>query len=58
MYTLSEFVTLNENEQKQIEFVPQAFNVTIRKYNLVMVNAGGSTENKVNVNNRIEFDNN
>jgi len=57
MYTLSELVTLNENEQKQIEFFTEAFNVTLRKYNLVIVNAGGSTENNLNVYNRIEFEN-
>ena len=57
LYTLSEPVTLNENEQKQVEFIPEAFNVTIRKYNLVIVNAGGTGESNLNVYNRIEFEN-
>lgn len=38
--------------------MPEAFNVSIRKYHLVNVNVGGSAESDLRAFNRIEFDNN
>lgn len=33
MYTLSSVVTLNDNSEKQVEFIPKVYAVPIRKYN-------------------------
>lgn len=41
LYTLSEPVTLNDNSQKQVEFIPKVYNIDIRKYNLLTISAGG-----------------
>lgn len=57
LYTLSQPVTLNENSQKQVEFIPKAFNVKIRKYNLISISAGGYSQAKLKAANRIEFSN-
>ena len=43
MYTLSEPVTLNDNSQKQVEFIPKAYGIKVRKYNEVRFTAGGYT---------------
>ena len=55
LYTLSEPVTLNENSQKQVEFIPKALNVKIRKYNLISVSAGGYSQSNLKAANKIEF---
>lgn len=55
MYTLSETVTLNESSQKQVEFIPKVYNVPVRKYHTVTINAGGYTENKIKATNTIQF---
>lgn len=41
MYTLSQTVTLNESSQKQVEFIPKVYNVSVHKYHTVSINAGG-----------------
>ena len=41
MYTLSEPVTLNDNSQKQVEFIPKAYGINVRKYNQLTFSAGG-----------------
>lgn len=43
MYTLSEPVTLNDFSQKQVEFIPKVYNISIKKYHTVTINAGGYT---------------
>lgn len=55
MYTLSQTVTLNESSQKQVEFIPKVYNVPVRKYHTVTINAGGYTENKIKATNTIQF---
>ncbi len=58
MYTLSQPVTLNESSQKQVEFIPKVFNVSVRKYNLLQINAGGYGRTHLKATNRIQFANN
>jgi len=53
LYTLSNPVTLNDNSQKQVEFIPKVYKVTVRKYNLVPINAGGFIEQNIKARNRI-----
>jgi hypothetical protein len=53
MYTLSQPVTLNESSQKQVEFIPKVFNVSVRKYNLLQINAGGYGRTHLKATNRI-----
>lgn len=57
MYTLSEPVTLNQNSQKQVQFIPKAFNVRVRKYNLISVGAGGYSQANLKAANKIQFNN-
>jgi hypothetical protein len=58
MYTLSEPVTLNDNSQKQVEFIPKVYNVTVRKYNLITINGGGYSQTNLKASNKVEFRNN
>ncbi len=58
MYTLSEPVSLNDNSQKQVEFIPKVYGITIRKYNLISINSGGYSQNNIKASNKIEFQNN
>lgn len=53
MYTLSQTVTLNESSQKQVEFIPKVYNIPIRKYHQITINAGGYTENNIKATNKI-----
>lgn len=57
LYTLDQPVTLNESSQKQVEFIPKVYNVTLRKYHLININAGGSSIEKVKAQNKIQFKN-
>jgi hypothetical protein len=57
LYTLSEPVTLEENSQKQVEFMAKAYAVNVRKYNFLTVSAGGYTEESIRVSNKIEVNN-
>jgi hypothetical protein len=41
MYTLSQTVTLNDKSEKQVQFVPKVFGITVRKYNQISISAGG-----------------
>lgn len=55
MYTLSAPVTLNESSQKQVEFIPKVYNVTLRKYNELSISAGGYNQNNLKAANKIKF---
>jgi hypothetical protein len=55
MYTLSEPVSLNDQSQKQVEFIPKVYGVKVRKYNLVSISSGGASQNNLKASNRIEF---
>lgn len=57
MYTLSEPVSLNDNSQKQVEFIPKVYNVNVRKYNLISIGSGGSSQNNIKASNKVEFKN-
>lgn len=57
MYTLSETVSLNDNSQKQVEFIPKVYGVKIRKYNLISVSSGGTSSNNLKAGNIVEFQN-
>lgn len=57
MYTLSEPVSLNDNSQKQVEFIPKVYGVAVRKYNLILVSSGGTSSNNLKAGNRVEFQN-
>ncbi len=46
---------MNENSQKQVEFIPKALNVKVRKYNLISVSAGGYSQSNLKASNKIEF---
>jgi hypothetical protein len=53
MYTLSQQVTLNDNSEKQVEFIPKVYNITVRKYNSISISAGGYSENNIKASNNI-----
>lgn len=57
LYTLSAPVTLNESSQKQVEFIPKVFNVSINSYNELSINAGGYSQNNLKASNKIRFNN-
>ena len=57
MYTLSKPVTLNESSEKQVEFIPKVYNVPIRKFNQILINAGGYTQNNIQASSKIRFNN-
>ncbi len=57
MYTLSEPVSLNNNSQKQVEFIPKVYNITVRKYNQISINAGGYSQTNLKASNKIELRN-
>ncbi len=50
-------MTLNESSQKQVEFVPKAFNISVEKYHEVRVSTGGFNEQNVNARNFVKFTN-
>ena len=33
MYTLSEPTSINDNSEKQVEFIPKVYGLSVRKYN-------------------------
>ena len=53
LYTLSEPVSLNDNSQKQVEFIPKVYNVDVRKYNLININGGGYSQTNLKAKNKI-----
>ena len=57
MYTLSETVTLNDNSQKQVQFIPTVYGANIRKYNLVSINTGGYNQQGIKASNKVQFNN-
>lgn len=55
MYTLSRPATLNENQKKQIEFVPKAKDVPINKYQVISTSTGGYAQSNIPAKNTIKF---
>jgi len=55
MDTLDKRVDVSENQRKQIEFIPKAENVTISKYYLVSISAGGNAETGLKAQSNIRF---
>ena len=55
LYTLSKPVTLNESSQKQVEFVPKVFNVTVDKYHEISISAGGYSQTGLKARNFVKF---
>lgn len=53
MYTLSEPVSLNDNSQKQVEFIPKVFGIKVRKYNLISISNGGYSQTNLKASNKI-----
>lgn len=53
LYTLNEPVTINDNSQKQVEFIPKVYGVAVRKYNIIAVSAGGYTQKHLKASNKI-----
>ncbi len=58
LYTLSEPVGLNDNSQKQVEFIPKVYNINLRKYNLISISAGGYDQRNLKAANKIQLTNN
>ena len=57
MYTLSDPVDLEENSQKQVEFLEKVYAINVRKYNEITIGAGGYSENNLKASNKIEISN-
>jgi hypothetical protein len=57
MYTLSQPTTLNENSQKQIEFIPKVYNIAVKKYNVISIRTGGSEERNLKASNKVDITN-
>ena len=57
MYTLSETVSLEDNSQKQVEFIPKVYGISVRKYNQITVSAGGYAQTNIKASNKIEISN-
>ena len=57
MYTLSETVSLEENSQKQVEFLPKVYSAKVRKYNHISISAGGYSQKNLKASNKIEIKN-
>ena len=55
LYTLSRRATINENQRKQIEFIPRASGVPISKYQTISINTGGYAESNIPAKNTIKF---
>lgn len=55
LYTLSEPVTLNEASQKQVEFIPKVYGVSLRKYNLITISAGGYEQKDIKAASKVKF---
>lgn len=55
LYTLSKPVTLNESSQKQVEFVPKVFNVSVEKYHEIGISAGGYAQSGLKAKNYVRF---
>lgn len=57
MYTLSDPVTLEEKSQKQVEFIPKVYGISVRKYNLISISSGGYSQSNLKAVNKIEISN-
>jgi len=54
---LSKPTSLNDNSEKQVEFIPKVYDLNIRKYNEISISSGGYSENNLKAANKIEFAN-
>lgn len=57
LYTLSAPVTLNDNSQKQVEFIPKVYNIAVRKYNFISISVGGYAQTSLKASNKVEITN-
>ena len=48
---------LEENSQKQVEFLEKVYGISVRKYNYISTGAGGYTENSLRASNKIQISN-
>lgn len=48
-------MTLNESSQKQVEFVPKVYNVTVDKYHEISISAGGGAQSNLRARNYVRF---
>lgn len=55
MYTLSQPVTLNDSSQKQVEFIPKVYNVSVDKYHEISISAGGYAQTNLKAKNFVRF---
>ena len=57
LYTLSETVTLNDSSQKQIEFIPKVYGMQLRKFNQIVINAGGYDQTGLKASSKVQLNN-
>ena len=57
LYTLSEPVTLNDNSQKQVEFLSKVYEISVRKYHLISISSGGYSQTNLKAQNKIDITN-
>lgn len=57
LYTLSETVTLNDFSQKQIEFIPKVYGMQLRKFNQIVINAGGYDQTGLKASSKVQLNN-
>ena len=48
-------MTLNQNSQKQVEFIPKVYGINVRKYYVVRFSAGGYSEKDRKASNKVEI---
>lgn len=48
-------MTLNEASQKQVEFIPKVYGVSLRKYNLITISAGGYEQKDIKAASKVKF---
>ena len=57
LYTLSQPVTLAEESQKQVEFIPKVYGVGLRKYNQISISVGGRSQKNLKAASKVDFKN-
>ena len=57
LYTLSSAVTLNEQSQKQVEFVKKVYDIPVKKFYEIRINSNGYSETKLKAKNKLKFSN-
>ena len=55
LYTLSDPVTLNEQSQKQVEFIPKVHGLGLRRFNELRISAGGNSERGLSASSKVRF---